>query len=159
MIYDIGMPREEFEQANELVKGLAKNFKPRELVVITQDERMLPPDARLYLAKEPSSVGVTFLNRETDKFNIWLSPAYRKWTSGFVLDTVLHELTHGYTGAMAHGQTFRRMHIKALYLYDATVAPIKANTLARQTIRRYSKDPAKTQMLEQAFAKKEALGA
>lgn len=159
MIYDIDMPREDFEQANELVKGLAKNFKPRELVRITQDDRMLPYAARFYLAKNPASVGVTFLDRDTDKFDIWLSPAYQKWTNGFVLDTVLHELTHGYTGAMVHGQTFRRMHIKALHLYDTTIAPIPADRLAWKTIKRYSKDSLKTQRLERDFAKKEALGA
>jgi hypothetical protein len=159
MIYDIGMPHKEFVRAESLVKDITRRCYTRELTLITQDSDKLTEDNQEYLESDPMALGVTFMDIEAKQFSIWLSPNFKHWDSPWALDTVLHELTHGYANAMDHGQRFRRTLVKALYLYDATIAPIKANSLARQTIRRYSKDPTKTQMLEQAFAKKEALGA
>lgn len=159
MIYDIGMPHKDFLQAENLVKGLTRRCYTRELTMITQDRDKLSEENRNYLASDPMALGVTFMNLEAKQFSIWLSPSFRYWDSPWTLDTLLHELTHGYANAMNHGQRFRRTLITALHRYEAEIQPIKADFMARQVVNRYSEDEWQTRQFELEFAKKAALRA
>lgn len=158
MIYDIGMPHEDFVQAQSLVQDIARRCYRRELTLITQDATKLTEENQGYLENDPMALGVTFMDIETKSFKIWLSPSFRHWDSPWVMDTVLHELVHGYTNAMDHGQRFRRNLITALHRYENEVRPIKADFMARRMVNQYSLDEWQTRQFELEFCKKKALG-
>lgn len=159
MIYDIGMPHKQFLEAQTLVKDITRRCYKRELTMITQDSDKLLEDHREYLATDPMALGVTFMDIEAKQFSIWLSPSFRHWDSPWVLDTLLHELTHGYANCMNHGQRFRRTLLTALHRYETEVQPIKADFMARRMVNQYSQDEWQTRQFELEFAKKAALGA
>ncbi len=157
MIYDIGMPYEDFVQAQSLVQDITRRCYRRELALITQDSSKLSDENQAYLESDPMALGVTFMDLETKSFKVWLSPSFRYWDSPWVVDTVLHELVHGYANAMDHGQRFRRNLITALHRYENEVRPIKADLLARRAVNQYSEDEWQTRQLELEFCKKAAL--
>lgn len=157
MIYDIGMPYEDFVQAQSLVQDITRRCYKRELALITQDSGKLSEENQEYLESDPMALGVTFMDLETKSFKIWLSPSFRYWDSPWVMDTVLHELVHGYSNAMDHGQRFRRTLITALHRYEQEVQPIKADFMARRAVNQYSEDEWATRQLELEFCKKQAL--
>jgi hypothetical protein len=159
MIYDIGMPHKDFLQAEALVKDITRRCYTRELTMITQDRDKLSGENREYLDSDMMALGVTFMDVEAKKFSIWLSPALRYWDSPWTVDTVLHELTHGYANAMNHGQRFRRTLITALHRYENEIQPIKADFMARRMVNQYSEDEWQTRQYEMEFAKKAALRA
>jgi hypothetical protein len=157
MIYDLSMPRKDFDQADAVVRDVTRTFKPRTLNRITQNLWTLSFENRKYIETSiDNPLGVTFLDHETNEFDIWLSPSFRYWDSPWSLDTVLHELSHGY-GAMHHGQLFRRTFIKVLHRYETEVQPVKADFMARRMVNRYSEDSWEARQLELDFCKKAAL--
>ena len=158
MIYDISMPYEDFAQAQSLVQDITRRCYRRELSLITQDSSKLTEDNQKYLEDDPMALGVTFMDLETKSFAVWLNPSFRFWDSPWALDTLLHELTHGYANCMNHGQRFRRTLLTALYRYDQEIRPIKADTMGLQMVNRYSKDDSRTRQFELEFCKKAALG-
>ncbi len=157
MIYDIGMPYEDFTQAQSLVQDITRRCYRRELTLITQDRTRLSWEDQQYLANDPMALGVTFMDVEKKAFGIWLSPSFRHWDSPWVMDTLLHELVHGYANAMDHGQRFRRNLITALHRYENEVKPVKADFMARRMVNQYSEDEWNTRQLELEFCKKSAL--
>lgn len=159
MIYDLAMPRKDFDSVNEVVKDVTKSCKPRELVLITQDLTKLGRENKEYIETNANVLGVTFLDRSAAEFDIWIHPCHQYWDSPWTLDTLLHELTHGYAGAMDHGQHFRRMFVRSLYRYERDVGPVRADYMARRTVNRYSQDEWATRQLELEFSKKEGLRA
>jgi hypothetical protein len=158
MIYDISMPYEDFVQAQSLVQDIARRCYRRELTLITQDATKLSEENQGYLENDPMALGVTFMDIETKSFKVWLSPSFRHGDSPWAMDTVLHELVHGYTNAMDHGQRFRRNLITALHRYENEVRPIKADFMARRMVNQYSLDEWQTRQFELEFCKKRALG-
>jgi hypothetical protein len=159
MIYDIGMPYEDFLPAQSLVQDLTRRCYKRELTLITQDSDRLSEPNQEYLASDPHALGVTFMDIEAKQFVIWLSPNFEKWDTPWAVDTVLHELTHGYGNCMNHGQRFRRTLITALHRYEVEIKPIRADDLAYKVVTQYSQDKESTRQLELEFAKKAALRA
>lgn len=157
MIYDIAMPYEDFEKADALVRDITRRCYKRELVLITQDAGKLSEENQNYLRDDPMALGVTFMDVEAKEFRIWLSPSFRFWDSPWVLDTLLHELTHGYANCMNHGQRFRRTLITVLHRYETEVRPVKADFMARRMVNQYSQDEWQTRQLELDFCKKAAL--
>lgn len=158
MIYDLNMPRDEFDRVDTIVRDVTRKCKPRTLVQITHDMTQLAEEEREYVERNPAALGVTFLDREMNEFSVWITPHYQHWFSMHALDTLMHELTHGYAGAMDHGQRFRRLLLQSIYRYDREVGPIFADNLAQQLLTRYSKDDDRTRDLELDFCKKQALG-
>lgn len=158
MIYDLSMPYEDFLQADALVRDVTRRCHTRELSIITQDVTKLDEAHQDYISRATNALGVTFLDRNTQEFDIWLAPSFRYWDSPWALDTVLHELTHGYAGCMDHGQRFRRTFITVLHRYENEVQPVKADFMARRMVNRYSQDEWQTRQFELEFCKKAALG-
>lgn len=158
MIYDIGMPYEDFSQAQSLVQDITRRCYRRELTLITQDATKLSEENQEYLENDPMALGVTFMDVEEKEFKIWLSPSFRHWDSPWTMDTVLHELVHGYANVMNHGQRFRRTLITALHRYENEVRPVKADFMARRMVNQYSQDEWQTRQFELEFCKKAALG-
>jgi len=159
MIYDIGMPREKFDVCDSLVRDVTKRHNPRWLKMITSDVDRLSPENRDYVLSDPMALGVTFLNEERGEFDIWITPSYEYWDSAWTIDTILHELSHGYAGAMNHGQKFRRILGQCLHRYHNEVHPIMADFLVSRMVDRYSKDQWTTRKLEKEFTAKAALRA
>lgn len=157
MIYDLSMPYEDFLQADSLVRGVTRRCQTRELSRITQDSLSLDFEHWQYIQDNPEALAVTFLDRGAKEFDIWISPSFRYWDSPWTLDTLLHELVHGYAGAMDHGQRFRRTFITVLHRYENEVQPVKADYMARRTVNRYSQDEWQTRQFELEFCKKAAL--
>lgn len=157
MIYDLTMPRKDFDRIDSLVRDITK--PSTKLVMATQDALRLNYLQWQYIQENPESLGVTFMDEETGEFDVWISPSFTHWDSPWTLDTVLHELTHGYAKAMNHGQFFRRTLTKALYRYETEIGPIRADWFARGLVNRYSEDDHSIRQLELEFSKKEALRA
>jgi|SRR5690606_19395312 hypothetical protein len=159
MIYDISMPYEDFVPAQSIVQDITRRCHRRELSLITQDSTKLTEENQAYLESDPMALGVTFMDLENKSFAVWLSPSFRFWDSPWAIDTLLHELTHGYANCMNHGQRFRRTLTKALYRYEHEVQPVRADWFARSLVNQYSEDPYETRQMEIEFSKKEALNA
>lgn len=140
MIYDIDMPREDFDAAEAIVLNITKRCKPRKLCRITSDTRFLQPENRSYIEDDPSCLGVTFSDTVNRKFDIWISPVFTDWGDPWAIDTVLHELTHGYAGILDHGTRFRRTMAKALFTYEDQIQNIRAGYMTRRMISQYSTD-------------------
>jgi len=157
MIYDLSMPHEDFDRADALVRDITRRCYTRELTLITQASYRLNKEDQAYISADPGVLGVTFMDIEAKQFRIWLSPSFRHWDSPWALDTLLHELIHGYANCMDHGQRFRRTLIKVLHRYEKEVQPVKADFMARRMVNRYSEDSWEARQLELDFCKKAAL--
>lgn len=140
MKYDLAMARPDFDKADRLVRavllqsGRADLTAPR---LVTSDSKRLLPDNKAYLRDHTVSLGVCF--QDGDNFDIWISPSYIDPTKDLYIDTVLHELCHGYLGLYNHNQRWKRFYGRVLYQYHALVKPIDIEGLITTALDRYTK--------------------
>lgn len=150
--YDILMPRKDFREAVNVVKAVRRgNYKLPELRLITDGTEKLTVEQDMYIHEDPAVLGVTFGDHEANQFDIWLTPSITDWTTGFAMDTVLHELCHGYFGCYKHGAQFRRYLGRVLFHYQAQVRYIDAYNLVSKMVARYSRSSTEHQAMEVDF--------
>lgn len=149
MKYNIVMPRDQFTQSVNLVKAIRRgNYKLPELRLVTQGTEYLSDDKRKYLDEDPAALGVTFGDHERGLFDVWLSPNITDWSTDFAIDTVLHELCHGFFSCYKHGEQFRRYLGRVIFHFGCFVRPVDTNKLVTNMVARYSRDTVEHQNME-----------
>lgn len=141
VIYDLAMPREQFDGMDRTVRAVLANsrMESRQLRTITADSALLSADNRGYIDANPTSLAVCFGTADGNhEFDIWTSPAYTDTDTAFYVDTILHELSHGYFGAYIHNHKWKRLFGRVLYHYSYLVDPIDADDLVTTMLRRYT---------------------
>lgn len=149
LTYDIDMPRTSFNEAVNVVKAMRRgNYNLPDLRLVTQDSANLTVDQHMYVQEDPAALGVTFQDPEKQAFDVWLTPNISNWSATFALDTVLHELCHGFFDCYKHGDQFRRYLGRTLFHYQALVRYIDAYSLVTKMIARYSRSSDEHQAME-----------
>lgn len=117
------------------------NYNLPSLSIITNGTEKLTVDQYMYVYDDPTNLGVTFGNSETEDFVIWITSTLKRFDTDFARDTLLHELCHGYFHCYKHGQQFRRYLARVMCHYKWLVCPeFDTETMLRTMVTRYSRD-------------------
>lgn len=141
MIYDLALPRRQFDKMDQTVRAVLANsrMEARQLRTITSDSALLTSENQGYLEENPECLGVCFGQEDGNyEFDTWISPAYRDTETDFYKDTVLHELCHGYFGQYSHNHRWKRLFGRVLHHYSSLVEPLDTDTLIPTMLRRYT---------------------
>jgi hypothetical protein len=119
---DAPLSRDLLTQAALLVRSVYRgNRELPTLRRISNQSDWLSLEQTAYLENDPDAIAVTFGDLEAKTFDIWLSPALQGFHTGFAVDTLLHELTHGYVSCYNHSSQFRRFLARLLCHYQWNV--------------------------------------
>lgn len=149
MIYDLSLSRGEFERANRLVRSVLLQSKQRRSQVsnylhcATSNIELLAEENQEYVLSNPEVLGASFAH--DSRFDIWLSPAYYVVDNDIYIDTLLHELCHGYLGVSTtcyHNQRWKRFFGRVLHHYHLVVRPLDLDMLRTTMLKRYTKQGA-----------------
>lgn len=143
MKYDLVMPRPEFDKADRLVRSVllcsrVRKETPR-LRTATSSMKWLTLNAQAELeANQNDLFGMCF--QGGSQFDLWIHPAFVDPTKSLYVDTVLHELVHGYLGCYEHNAQWRRFFLRVLQHYHTLVAPLeKIERLQLRVVRDYTR--------------------
>lgn len=139
MKYDLALPRQKFEEADRVVRSVllrSGRMELKALNLITSDSSQLHPDDRFYIEEHPESLGVCF--GQGNLFDIYVSPSFTHTGNAYYMDTILHELCHGYLVQYNHNQRWKRFFGRVLFHYFSLVQPYQANVLVEKMLRRYT---------------------
>lgn len=131
--YSLSLDREEFENAEALVKSVLLTSKRKQgpfdtLVHATEDYTSLSQSDQDYIRDwDPGKYGeleglCTWMDDEPG-FNIWLSPKLDPLTDLY-RTSLLHELVHGLMSYSKHDGRFRIVLGRAIYHYCDIVTPL-----------------------------------
>lgn len=156
MKYNLNLPRDRFDGMDRLTRSVLRGSgELHRLRLITQDSYVLPEDSQDYVRENTDALAVTF--RDGNEFDIWVSPALRTWDNDFAVDTILHELSHGYLGCYKHGDRFRRFFGRTLHHYSTLVEPIDSGQLVTDMVTRYSRADEVDKDMEMLFLAKASI--
>jgi hypothetical protein len=135
MQYALPLAREEFDLADRVVRAVIGRPE-RQLRTITSDIRHLEPADKVYVEKSSIPLGVCFIG--ADIFDVWVSSAFQDPSTEFYLDTVLHELCHGYLANGTHTYPWRRVLGRVVHHYSKLVRPIDHDDMLETMLYRYT---------------------